>query len=56
MQRSLRFRNFLMLLFLFVMPAASFAQIGISIRIGPPALPVYAQPPCPTDGYIWTPG
>ncbi len=36
--------------------AASFAQIGISIRIGPPALPVYEQPLCPGDGYIWTPG
>ncbi len=39
-------------------PAVSSAQIGIgiSIRIGPPALPVYVQPPCPTDGYLWTPG
>lgn len=38
--------------------AASFAQIavGISVRIGPPALPVYAQPVCPGAGYIWTPG
>jgi hypothetical protein len=35
---------------------ASFSQIGISIRIGPPALPVYEQPPCPAEGYIWTPG
>jgi hypothetical protein len=38
--------------------AASFAQIavGISVRIGPPALPVYAQPICPGPGYMWTPG
>jgi len=38
--------------------AASFAQIavGVSVRIGPPALPVYAQPICPGPGYIWTPG
>jgi len=37
---------------------ASFAQIavGVSVRIGPPALPVYAQPICPGPGYIWTPG
>jgi hypothetical protein len=41
---------------LVVVPAASFAQIGISIRIGPPALPVYEQPPCPAEGNIWTPG
>ncbi len=39
-------------------PEFSSAQIGIgvSIRIGPPALPVYVQPPCPVDGYLWTPG
>jgi hypothetical protein len=36
--------------------AASFAQLAISVRIGPPVLPVYAQPICPGDGYIWTPG
>ncbi|HXB35231.1 MAG TPA: hypothetical protein VNV35_17500, partial [Puia sp.] len=30
--------------------------VGISIRTAPPALPVYTQPPCPVDGYLWTPG
>ena len=30
--------------------------IGISVRIGPPALPVYPQPICPGPGYLWTPG
>ena len=30
--------------------------IGISVRVGPPALPVYAQPICPGPGYLWTPG
>jgi len=37
---------------------ASSAQIGIgiSVRVGPPALPVYAQPICPGPGYLWTPG
>ncbi len=30
--------------------------VGISVRIGPPALPVYAQPICPGPGYMWTPG
>jgi hypothetical protein len=30
--------------------------IGISVHIGPPALPVYAQPICPGAGYLWTPG
>ncbi|MGB0105593.1 MAG: hypothetical protein WBP51_15420, partial [Candidatus Sulfotelmatobacter sp.] len=28
----------------------------MAIRIGPPALPVYEQPLCPGDGYLWTPG
>jgi hypothetical protein len=37
-------------------PATSHAQISISIRIGPPALPVYEQPVLPGPGYIWTPG
>jgi len=30
--------------------------IGISVTIAPPALPVYVQPACPSDGFIWTPG
>ena len=36
----------------------SFAQVavGVSVRFGPPALPVYAQPLCPGAGYMWTPG
>jgi hypothetical protein len=40
------------------LPAASSAQIsvGVAIHVGPPALPVYAQPVCPGAGYIWTPG
>lgn len=42
-----------MLLFL---SAASFAQLRVSVSFGPPPLPVYDQPICPGDGYIWTPG
>ena len=40
------------------LPATSSAQVsvGVSVRIGPPALPIYAQPVCPGAGYIWTPG
>jgi len=30
--------------------------VGISVRFGPPPLPIYAQPVCPGAGYIWTPG
>jgi hypothetical protein len=45
-------------LLVFVLPAAAKAQVsvGVSIRVGPPALPVYEQPPCPVEGYLWTPG
>jgi hypothetical protein len=32
------------------------AQVVLSVAIAPPALPIYAQPICPGDGYIWTPG
>jgi len=41
-----------------ILTVASFGQIavGVSVRIGPPPLPVYAQPICPGPGYIWTPG
>src|SRR5579863_8912789 len=39
-------------------PTQSKAQVafGVSVQFAPPALPVYEQPPCPGDGYIWTPG
>ncbi len=40
----------------FSSPAAAQFGIGISVRIGPPALPVYEQPLCPGEGYMWTPG
>jgi hypothetical protein len=36
--------------------SAAQLSVGVSIRIGPPPLPVYAQPVCPGPGYIWTPG
>ena len=40
------------------MPAVTSAQVGVgvSITVAPPAIPVYEQPPCPTEGYMWTPG
>jgi YXWGXW repeat-containing protein len=34
----------------------SWATVFVSVAVGPPALPVYAQPLCPGPGYIWTPG
>lgn len=58
MHRTRVIRSLLFALVLFATSAVSFGQIGIgiSVRIGPPPLPVYAQPVCPGDGYIWTPG
>jgi hypothetical protein len=38
------------------MQARAQVAVGISVQFGPPALPVYDQPICPGDGYIWTPG
>ena len=49
-------RSLLFSLMLMALSGASFAQIGISVGYGPPALPVYEQPICPGDGYMWTPG
>lgn len=51
-------RNLCLALCLTAAPMAAFSQIGIgiSVRIAPPALPIYVQPPCPTEGYLWTPG
>lgn len=37
-------------------PALAQVSIGVSVRIGPPPLPVYEQPLCPGDGFMWIPG
>jgi YXWGXW repeat-containing protein len=58
----MRIARFISSLFLAVallaIPVPSRAQVavGISVRIGPPVLPVYVQPVCPAPGYIWVPG
>jgi WXXGXW repeat (2 copies) len=39
-----------------LVPAASFAGVFVSITVAPPILPVYTQPVCPGDGYLWNPG
>ena len=35
---------------------SSVGQVVISVGFAPPALPIYEQPICPGEGYIWTPG
>jgi hypothetical protein len=62
LHRAVRFAGFAILLLAIpaVLSSPSSAQIGIgigiSVRVGPPALPVYEQPLCPGAGYLWTPG
>lgn len=58
MRRLVAIRSLLFALFLMSFSAGVFAQIGvgISVNFGPPAIPVYEQPICPQEGYIWTPG
>ncbi len=61
MRNTLIIRVLLFALVLMAIPAtaptASAAfDFGVAVTIAPPPLPVYAQPICPGDGYIWTPG
>ncbi|HEY2471111.1 MAG TPA: YXWGXW repeat-containing protein [Terracidiphilus sp.] len=32
------------------------AQVSITVTFAPPALPIYEQPPCPDEGFLWIPG
>ena len=56
MRTPVLIRSLLFSLLLMSLSAASFGQVGISVSFGPPAIPVYEQPICPGEGYIWTPG
>ncbi len=38
------------------LPLAAEAAVFVSVNIAPPPLPVYVQPPIPSEGYLWTPG
>jgi hypothetical protein len=49
-------RKFVVGAALALLPAASFAGVFISVGFAPPVLPVYTQPICPGDGYLWNPG
>jgi len=54
MTRSIR--TMLFAFAVMVMSIAASAQVRITVGFGPPAIPVYEQPVCPGDGYLWTPG
>lgn len=54
--RMATIRGVLLAVVVLTISSVSFAQVRISVNFGPPELPVYEQPLCPGDGYIWTPG
>ena len=56
MRMILLVRSLLLAVLILALPIKSSANVILSITIAPPPLPVYEQPLCPGDGYIWTPG
>jgi hypothetical protein len=57
MRINVAVRSLLLVAFMTLgMRGVSSAQLILTIGIAPPPLPVYVQPPCPAEGYIWTPG
>jgi hypothetical protein len=56
MRTAIRSSFFSLAVLLFAHVASAQIGISISVNFGPPALPVYEQPICPADGYLWTPG
>ncbi len=51
-------RSVLLAILLLTVSGAVHAQIAVGVVVGfaPPELPVYDQPVCPGEDYIWTPG
>jgi hypothetical protein len=47
-------RSIILAAVLGLMPSLSSADVAITVT--PPVLPVYDQPACPGDGYMWNPG
>jgi hypothetical protein len=50
------FKYLLAIALIFASVSSSRAAVFVSVGIAPPPLPVYEQPVCPADGYLWTPG
>src|SRR5215475_4219924 len=44
------------ILFLVAPVSLGTVSVGISVNFAPPELPLYEQPICPGEGYLWTPG
>ena len=49
---------FAIAMFIWLEASTSYAQfdVSVSVQIAPPELPLYSQPLCPGDGYMWIPG
>jgi len=49
-----------MITLMVILVTHTYAQLSVGVsltaNIAPPAIPVYTQPPCPAEGYLWTPG
>lgn len=56
MRMSPKLRLVLFSALFFGVSAVSSAQVNVSITVAPPPLPVYEQPLCPVEGYLWVPG
>ncbi|HET9408539.1 MAG TPA: YXWGXW repeat-containing protein [Candidatus Sulfotelmatobacter sp.] len=56
MDRNRVVRWLVFAILLLSLSAGAFGEVFVSVRFGPPALPVYVQPVCPGPGYVWTPG
>src|SRR5579863_4285318 len=58
MRTTVAIRTLLFSVVLLALSHSAFGQmaVGISVRFGPPALPVYEQPICPGEGFMWVPG
>src|SRR5215216_815330 len=54
--KIMKLRSLIIAGFLALPLTSSYAQVDISVGWAPPPLPVYEQPLCPVEGYIWTPG
>jgi hypothetical protein len=53
---SIRWLLFTLGMLLVSVASSAQARVGVAITIAPHELPVYEQPICPGDGYLWTPG
>ncbi len=53
----MKLRHLLPAILLAALPlTAAHAFVDISINVAPPVIPIYEQPLCPVEGYLWTPG